>query len=441
MPNKLKSIIRTSRHELKYSNHKKLNELSNLLQEYRRVAQIYLDYLWSTGIRITYHKQGNTTFYHFDSKTLLNCPALLSTVKLDQELNLSSFLTARIRKCIITQVLGIIRGTIEKQRKRQYVANVRRAQRKKVPRNLRKALRANKPVKPDVSRIKAEINSVSLDYQEDNRRFDGWLKLFSYSKERRGMTFKLPLKHHRHSRQLQSQGSLTNSFLLSEQHVDLRWRSEKKKPRGTKVVGADPGERTILTLSDGQSTPKQDKHGWTLQNIERHIARKRKGSRSIRKCYKHRTNFINWSINRLNFSEIRELRYEKNKNVRKYNSCYHSNRLSHWTYAEIHSKVEMKCETEEVLYVEHGSTYMSQRCCECGLVLKSNRVREVYSCKNCGWLGNADYNSSCNHQQDLYELPYGFRKFKLNRTGFFWKSEGLFDLSGEELAVPLSKKE
>ena len=113
------TYIRMSRHPLYFVNHSKRQELSDFVIEYRRIAQLYLDYLWVNGIKLS----TKTRTFHFDSRTHLDCPGQLSTVGIDEHLNLQSFLTARVRKCCITQVLGIIKGDVEKQRKRYFVSN------------------------------------------------------------------------------------------------------------------------------------------------------------------------------------------------------------------------------------------------------------------------------------------------------------------------------
>jgi len=145
-----------------------------------------------------------------------------------------------------------------------------------------------------------------------------------------------------------------------------------------------------------------------------------------------------WSINQLNFLNIKELRYEKVKNLR-YKSKS-SRYLSHWTYTEISDKLARMCEEQEVLFVSQSSVYRSQRCSQCGLVRKSQRKGKVYLCKNCGLEIDADVNASLNHQQDLPDIPYGLRRLNLNRSGFFWKTDGFYDLTGEELIVSLPKK-
>lgn len=435
-------IVRSSNHLLKHANTNKRLEVKEFIQEYRRVAQLYMDYIWEYGVTLEYQKKGQGVYLKFDADTHLNCVSQLSTVELDKSINLVSFLTSRVKKCVITQVLGVARGTVEKQKKRQYVANLCREQKKKVPKKLRKALRKNKPVRPDVTQINPELNSVCLDYKKDDRKcFDGWLRVKSFTNKERNYSIKLPIREHRHSKLLKSNGKIMSSFLLREDSVDIRWEITPKSNTGTQIVGADPGLNTVLSLSDRQFTPEKDCHGHSLVSIVKKIARKEKGSKAIKKACDHRKNFINWCGNQLDFSNIKELRYERNKNVRKYKSSYHSSSLTHWTYTLINSKVESKCELEEVLLVQESSAYYSQRCSQCGWVQKSNRDGKCFSCKNCDYVDDADFNSSYNHQQELYELPYGFWKLKLNILGFFWKKDRVFNDTGEELAVPLSKNE
>ena len=114
-----------------------------------------------------------------------------------------------------------------------------------------------------------------------------------------------------------------------------------------------------------------------------------------------------------------------------------SKKLRHWTNTIIRDKVEDLCKTDGVHLVFQSSTYRSQRCSCCGLVRKSNRKGKIYHCDNCGLEIDADYNASLNHEQNLFEIPYDFRKLNLNRVGFYWLESGLFDLTGTSLqSVP-----
>jgi len=108
-------------------------------------------------------------------------------------------------------------------------------------------------------------------------------------------------------------------------------------------------------------------------------------------------------------------------------------------FTTIFDKLEDICSTG-VQIEQVSPTYTSQRCSQCGSVRKSNRKGKVYSCSNCGLELDADYNASLNHQHDLPDVPHALRKLNLNRKGFFWKSGGFYDLTGEEFTVPLTRK-
>ena len=433
-------FIRTSKHSLKFSNTHKLEELNSFIQEYKRIAKIYLDYIWNNNFSYSYSKNNKIFTTNFNNNTKLDLPNRLSTVNINKKLNLKTTLTARSLQCCLNQVLAIIRGDVEKQRKRQYIVNKLRSQSKKIPKKLRKATKNNKPVKPDLSDLKPELNINCVDFREDNsKKFNSFIQLRCFTKTTKNKTINFPIKYHKVSNKWRNKGKRLNSFLFSPNSIDIRYEIEKtiKKDKKGKIVGGDQGIRTVLTFSDKQVTTV-DSHKHSLESITRKLSRKKKGSKAFGKAQEHRKNFINWSINKLNFSDIKEIRFEKIKSLRYKRKT--SRYLSHWTYTEIKDKLERKCEEEEVLLSYQSSVYRSQRCNNCGLVLKSNRNNKTYLCKNCGLEIDADLNASLNHQQDLPDISYDLRKLNLNRLGFFWKSDGFYNLTGEKLTVSLPKK-
>lgn len=110
----------------------------------------------------------------------------------------------------------------------------------------------------------------------------------------------------------------------------------------------------------------------------------------------------------------------------------------------------MSCENCDepygVLVILQDSAYRSQRCSHCGLVRRANRKGKRYTCKGCGHSIDADINAAKNHEQDLYYLGWVLRRFikdaKLNLgQGFYWRENGIFSITGEELTVPLATNE
>jgi len=229
-------------------------------------------------------------------------------------------------------------------------------------------------------------------------------------------------------------GTMKTSFLIQRRQVNIRWDipAGKKHTHG-RTVGADQGVLTCLTLSDGQVT-KTDNHGFDLNSIMDRLNRRRKGSKGFKKAQTQRLHYINHSINQLNFNGIKEIRLEKIKNLRR--GMRTSKKLGHFTYTQIREKIIDVCQRTGVQFVEQGNVYMSQRCSSCEYVHKASRKRKLFVCKNCSFTMDADLNAALNHESDIMELPYGFWRHKLNRIGFFWTINGLFDNDGQVLTVP-----
>ena len=233
---------------------------------------------------------------------------------------------------------------------------------------------------------------------------------------------------------------MCGSLKLFKDRFQLSWDWERSPhEQGEKIIGIDQGMKDLCTLSDGQTTPKTCPHGHSYESIISKLSRKKKGSKAFRKAQKHKKNFVNYSVNQLNFKDVKEVRLEKVVNVRLGKSSSRS--MSHWSNPEIRDKIKRRCEELEVPVVEQSCAYRSQRCSNCGLVRKANRKGKVYSCKGCGSELDADLNASLNHKQDLTPVPFAFFGQKLNLgEGFYWKPDGFYKSDGSELIVQSSQQ-
>lgn len=417
-------MIRSSKHTIKLANRNKQLQLRSFLKEYRRVAKIILDYLWDRP-------------YTFGNKTLdisnqfYQVPKFISTINL----NLNTTLSARALKCCSTQVCGMIRAVLEKPRKRLYMLKKLKKENKPTKKLERKIAR-QKITKPYTGNIKAELNSICCDYQTTNDRFDGFLQLKSIGKAYGKI--RLPINFHRHSNKLKRKGQLLNSFLISDTSVDFRWQlPNKPAKRKGETLGADQGYKDLLTFSNGAVTNKTNSHNHSLETITKTLARKRKGSKSFKRTQEHRLNFINWSINQLNFKGIKEIKLEKIVNIRYRRKS--SRLMSHWCNPLIRDKLKSKCEEEQVVFTLQPSAYRSQRCYSCGWVCKASRKGKLFKCLKCGYESDSDLNAAKNLKLNLPDAT-ALRNQKLNLQGFFWTFKG-FSFDGEEFTVSLSQKE
>ncbi len=396
--------------------------------EYRRMTKLILDDVWDNGYEYT--NDDGVTHRFCVAENKLQAPLYIDYKKYSD----LTFLSARTMSSLTNQLCGILKTTVEKQHKRVYVLSTKKGTSRKSYRLLVRKIKTNIPQKPCVDSIRPELSSKCAEWiQEDdpNAEFNGFLRLKSITKY--GDEIILPISFTRHSNKLNSLGGrMMGSFLIGQRTVDLRWSIPKPELKTEGVtVGADQGLKDVITLSDEQKAGKTDKHGHTLDTILDRMCRLKRGSNAMKRAQAQRENFVNWSLNQLNLTNVKEVRLEHIWNI----SYRHrtSAKLSHWTNTLIRDKVESLCELNGVRLVLSASTYMSQRCSACGRVRKANRKGKVYVCDHCGNEVDADLNAACNHALNLPEVPYALRKLQLNRKGFFWNPDGFSDAEGRSL--------
>ena len=407
-------MIRTSKHTTRFVNEEKGNLLNQFIAEYKSATEFYIDYL-------------------FDKIDFTTCesPKFISTKSVFPK---NTKLSQRALKCASTQACGMIKAQTEKPRKVIFVIGKLKEENQDSSK-LEEWLRNYKFSKPQIKNgFSCELNSICCDFKENETKKFNFIQLKSIGKIFKKI--RIPISYHRQSLKWKKQGKILPSFLINEKFIDLRYEipTPKLKENG-KIVGADQGKSTCLSLSDGQVT-KTDNQGWDLSTILAKLAKKKKGSKAFKKTEEHRKNYINWSINQLNLSQIKKINLEKIKDLRKGKKT--SRLMSHWAYALIKSKLIKFCEEQKVSVSEQSCVYRSQRCNQCGLVRKSQRQGKIYAC-SCGYVGDADINASLNHEINLPSVDF-LRGKGHNIGGFYWIESGIYDLCHKELTVPCTKK-
>lgn len=72
-------------------------------------------------------------------------------------------------------------------------------------------------------------------------------------------------------------------------------------------------------------------------------------------------------------------------------------KMTGWAFAQLRSFVEYKAALAGVPVVLVDPTHTSQQCSACGHVARNNRRSQArFSCKQCGYTTNADFNAACN---------------------------------------------
>jgi transposase len=408
-------MIRSTSHSLKFSNLGKVQEISVFLVEYRRLADVILTDLWDNGLHD----------YEIDFSVQENKISLPSMLPNEYLKKFDSWLTARMKQCVGKQVCSIINAAVRKRQKQLFMLRKLRQEGKNT-KYLQRKIDIRPLVKPRTEKIKAELDSRFVDFQSGNY-FDLFVRIKTIGNN---LSFNLPVKHTKVSRKWSRHGLQKQSIRLSEDRIVIFFEVQKAKGAGTKTVGADQGYKTVLSLSDGQITQKCP-HGHDLVSIQAKLSRRKKGSKGFKKAQDHRTNYINWSLNQLNFSDIKEVRLEKVKRIRYKKSS--SRVMTHWTYTVIKKKLESLSEVEGFNLKEVPNEFRSQRCNQCGMVRKSLRKGKTFKCDVCGYTADSDLNAASNLELDLFEIPAWVRLKKINREGFYWMSDGLFTSTWEPI--------
>ena len=401
-------MIGSTRHSYTFANKDKQDRLFAFIEEYNRVCFASVDFLWD----------------NLNEKLELPKFPDYKTIPVETDLGRRAF------QCAVNQAGAIIRGAIEKQRRRNWVREHKDENVKDV-----------KFSKPKLSFIAPQLSSSCVDFEIDEEgHFEGFVRLYSIGTNYGFIKIPINKSSQYDKWKIERGATLRTALKLFKDRFQLSWDWERSPhEQGDKVIGIDQGMKDLCTLSDGQTTPKACPHGHSYESIVNKLSRKKKGSKAFKKACTHRKNFVNYSVNQLNFKDVKEVRLEKVVNIR--SGTKTSRSMSHWSNPEIRDKIKRRCEELEVPVVEQSCAYRSQRCSCCGLVRKANRKKKVYKCKNCGLEIDSDYNAAMNHEQDLTPVPFAFLGQKLNLgEGFYWKPNGFYKSDGSELIVQSSQE-
>jgi len=409
-------MIRSTKVSFKFANANRKETLSSFIDEYNRLCQFFVDMTWE----------------------IKELPALLPKEMTDQA---ETYLSARVVQCAAKQASGIVRGTREKQKKREFAYQMLlEAGETRNAKKLKAYMDKVAISKPEDIHIQPELDSrmVEVDMSGDTS-FDGWLNLVSLGPRGNEFKIQLPFKKTKHFNGLLARnGERTSGVRISKNYatfmfdIQLDPNDEAVKARQNGVErGLDLGIISLFTTSAGQASGA-DCHGWTLQKIMQKIARKKKGSKGCKKTSAHMDNHTNWSLNQLDLVGVKLLRTEDIKYLRygKRMSIY----MSAWLYRRIMNRLELICEDAGVQNEHVNPTYTSQRCNKCGWTRKRNRKGKIFRCTKCGHTCDADLNAARNIALKLPAISKKQRLQRPNIKGFYWLA------AGQEPIVPDVKR-
>lgn len=388
-------MIRSSKTSLKFANKCKKESVHHIIDEYKDVLSQLVDILW----------------------VMEDIPNLITYEITDQ---IETELSARMVQCAAKQASGIVRGTREKQRRRLFIIKWLTSEGKfKQARKLQHIYDETNVSKPTINNVEMELDSrfVNVEFNRVNS-FDGWVTISSIGNQ---IKLEIPFKKTVKINKFLSIGKMKNGIRLSKKNITLMFEFEGIENTSTdNVTGIDIGVNSLLSIDYGttKSQSIKNNHGHDLNSINDILSRKKKGSNGFRRTITHRTNYINYSINQLNWNKIGTLKIEKIRNLRRGRRT--SRKLQHFVYKQIFDKLKSNSERYNVCINEVDPTYTSQRCSSCGWTRKSNRKGLLFKCGNCSHEQNSDLNASSNIRLNLPIMGKKERLKRLNRKGFFW---------------------
>jgi transposase len=284
--------------------------------------------------------------------------------------------------------------------------------------------------KPLVNQIHPELDSRFIKVTWENETsFDGWITLNSLGNRTK---IQIPIKKHKHfNNLLQRGGVLKNSVRLLKDSIVFFFDLPEvpKKTQGS-VIGVDIGMTYPISTSEGLQV-KSDLHNHTLPEIIKSLNKKKSGSKAFKKALVQRDNFIKWSVNQIDFSNVKELRRENIQKLRyKRKNTKYLNRFVTTVYS---LALDKECEDAGVLSVLIDPQYTSQRCSKCVWVQKTNRKGSAFKCKSCDHTQDSDLNAALNISFNLSPLGDRWRSLN-NGSGFYWLK------IGQEFIVPDNQK-
>lgn len=348
-------IKRSSKLSFKFCNREKLQTLRDVITEYGRVVNFFIDLFWDRPVT--------------KSELLRDIVNLPDT-----------WLSARLRKVAAREALDMI-GSVRNQKKQ-----------------------AGKPTKPVHAGKRITCSSTIASLQTSKTtEFDAYLHLSCIGSK---TILDLPVRFHRHFNKWNGIGTRLESYIITEDGVQLCFEIEtgpKKEP--VKVIGIDTGINALATTSDGTQ------YGTDIKAAIQRVKRCRHGSKGQRKAVSAlRQRIAEVAKTVVGLADMVVI--EKLTGITVGTSRRGLGRetrylVGRWNLAYWVSRIQMYCEETNVSFRTVSPRDTSRKCSVCGCTDQRNRMNEVFRCIECGHTDNADCNAARNILDRFLTGPYG----------------------------------
>ena len=250
-------IIRSTKCSLKYLTNRKKIKLNEILFEYGKVVNTFIDYFWGTDCIPKYKLL----------KPIIDIP--------------DTWLSARLRKEAAREALDMIKSVKEvlKSNKEQLGLTIKAIESKikRIPpdsklnrrkinnlycklKKLNNKLSMKQATKPRHQGNRMCVSSAVTELQDSkNSNFDAWLHLHSIGNK---IIVDLPIKFHKHYNDLEVKGERLNSYIITKDYVQLCFKIDTGPKKEVKsLIGIDTGINSLASLNTGNSL------GQILKNV------------------------------------------------------------------------------------------------------------------------------------------------------------------------------
>ena len=183
---------------------------------------------------------------------------------------------------------------------------------------------------------------------------------------------------------------------------------EDKPTRSETYLGVDLGINNIATDSDGKIYSGAHLNNLRCRHRRLRTKLQKKNTKSSKRLLKHLSgkekrfsNDVNHCISKELVLKakgtLRNIALEDLSGIRKA-TVRSKQRVKHhsWAFYDLRAKIAYKAQLAGVSITLVDPAYTSQMCNQCSHIEKSNRNRNAFKCKLCGYTTHADYNAARN---------------------------------------------
>lgn len=197
--------------------------------------------------------------------------------------------------------------------------------------------------------------------------------------------------------------------------VFRKLKASEVKPQGKRIVGVDRGIHYIVATSDGVGYSGKKIRGNKRKHLHNRKSLQEKGTKSARRRSRRMGQKESRFTKHVNHIVSKELAYspmishyiledlsgygkkQQQKLSKKAKSLKHSNkRSSDWAHSQLLEFLSYKCEVTGIAIDFVEAAYTSVTCYRCGFVGKSNRIKGMFHCSECGFRIQSDLNAALN---------------------------------------------